>query len=253
MTEAMEAKEKYYLQIADNALIVSHRLNAYSSFGPFLEEDLANTNVALDLIGIAESIYEETAKLRAKGETGDDLVYRRPEHQYYNCLLVEQPNMDFAFIMVRQFFTDAFHFYFFSELTKSKDEFLSALAYKSLKEITYHLRRSSEWMIRLGDGTAQAKEKTQHTLNTLWKYSQEFFIENDVDLQMREQGIGVDLEMIKTMSRQKVSEILYMAHLSMPQNDFQLKGGKEGFHSEHMGYILSEMQFLPSTYPDAKW
>lgn len=249
----MEAKEKYYLQIADNALILSHRLSAYSSFGPFLEEDLANTNVALDLIGIAESIYEETARMRGKGETGDDLVYKRPEHLYYNCLLVEQPNTDFAFVMVRQFFTDAFHFYFFSELTKSKDEFLSAVAYKSLKEITYHLRRSSEWMIRLGDGTPEANVKTQHALNTLWKYSQEFFMENDVDREMKEKGIGVDLELIKGQWRQKVGEILYMSHLSMPQNDFQLKSGKEGVHSEHMGYILSEMQFLPSTYPDAKW
>jgi ring-1,2-phenylacetyl-CoA epoxidase subunit PaaC len=249
----MKAKEKYYLQIADNALILSHRLSAYSSFGPFLEEDLANTNVALDLIGIAESIYEETARLRVKGETGDDLVYRRPEHEYYNCLLVEQPNTDFAFIMVRQFFTDAFQFYFFSELTKSKDEFLSAVAYKSLKEITYHLRRSSEWMIRLGDGTPEANVKTQHALNSLWKYSQEFFLENEVDKAMKDQGIGVDLDLIKNQWKQKVSEILYMAHLSQPQNDFQLKGGKDGFHSEHMGYILCEMQFLPSTYPDAKW
>jgi ring-1,2-phenylacetyl-CoA epoxidase subunit PaaC len=249
----MEAKEKYYLQIADNALILSHRLSAYSSYGPFLEEDLANTNVALDLIGIAESIYEETAKMRGKGETGDDLVYKRPEHLYFNCQLVEQPNTDFAFIMVRQFFTDAFQFYFFSELTKSKDEFLSAVAFKSLKEITYHLRRSSEWMIRLGDGTPVANEKTQHALNTLWKYSQEFFMENDADREMIKAGFGVDLSLIKNSWRQKVSEILYMAHLSMPQNEFQLHGGKQGVHSENMGYILAEMQFLPSTYPDAKW
>lgn len=249
----MVAKEKYYLQIADNALILSHRLSAYSSYGPFLEEDLANTNVALDLIGIAESIYEETAKMRGKGETGDDLVYKRPEHLYYNCQLVEQPNKDFAFIMVRQFFTDAFHFYFFSELTKSKDEFLSAVAFKSLKEITYHLRRSSEWMIRLGDGTTEANEKTQHALNTLWKFSQEFFMENDTDKEMIKAGIGVDLSLIKNSWRQKVSEILYMAHLSTPQNEFQLSGGKQGVHTENMGYILAEMQFLPSTYPDAKW
>lgn len=249
----MEAKEKYYLQIADNALILSHRLSAYSSFGPFLEEDLANTNVALDLIGIAESIYEETAKMRGKGETGDDLVYKRPEHLYFNCQLVEQPNKDFAFIMVRQFFTDAFQFYFFSELTKSKDEFLSAVAFKSLKEITYHLRRSSEWMIRLGDGTPEANEKTQHALNTLWKYSQEFFLENETDKEMIKAGIGVDLSLIKNSWRQKVSEILYMAHLSMPKNEFQLSGGKQGIHTEYMGYILAEMQFLPSTYPDAIW
>lgn len=249
----MDAKQKYYLQIADNALILSHRLGEYSSYGPFLEEDLANTNVALDLIGIAESIFEETAKLEGKGRTGDDLVYRRKESEFYNSLLAEQPNTDFAFIMVRQFLTDAFHFYFFSELTKSKDEFLSAVAFKSLKEITYHLRRSSEWMIRLGDGTKEANKKTQHAIDTLWKYSKEFFNENDTDKEMLKIGVAVDLIRIKESWRQKVKEIFYMAHLLIPQNDFQVMGGKSGIHTEHMGKILSEMQFLPSKYPDAKW
>ena len=249
----MEAEKKYYLQIADNALILSHRLSEYSSHGPFLEEDLANTNVALDLIGIAESILEETAKMDGKGLTGDDLAYRRGEHEFYNCLLVEQPNTDFAFIMVRQFLTDAFNFYFYSELTKSKDQFLSAIAYKSLKEITYHLRRSSEWLIRLGDGTQLANDKTQHAVNTLWKYSNEFFAENVADKQMRELEKGVDLKVVKNHWAQKINDIFFMAHLKIPTNDFQLAGGKEGKHTEHMGFILTEMQFLPSKYPDAKW
>lgn len=249
----MEAQKKYYLQIADNALILSHRLSEYSSNGPFLEEDLANTNVALDLIGIAESILEETARIDGKGLTGDDLAYRRGEYEFYNNQLVEQPNTDFAFIMVRQFLTDAFHFYFYSDLTKSKDEFLSAIAYKSLKEITYHLRRSSEWLIRLGDGTQLANEKTQHAVNTLWKYTNEFFTENEVDLKMRQSGKGVDLNEVRNHWMQKINEIFFMAHLKIPSNDFQLAGGKEGKHTEHIGYILAEMQFLPSKYPDAKW
>lgn len=249
----MEEKQKYYLQIADNALILSHRLSEYCSNGPFLEEDLANTNVALDLIGIAESILEETAKLEGKGQNGDDLAYRRGEHEFYNCMLVEQPNTDFAFIMVRQFFTDAFHFYFFSELVNSKDPFLSAIATKSLKEITYHLRRSSEWMIRLGDGTPFANEKTQHAVNRLWKFSQEFFIENATDKEMLKMEIGVDLAQVKEHWLQKVKEIMYMAHLSIPENNFMLSGGKDGKHSEYLGYILTEMQFLPNKYPDAKW
>ena len=249
----METQKKYYLQIADNALILSHRLSEYSSHGPFLEEDLANTNVALDLIGIAESILEETAKIDGKGLTGDDLAYRRGEHEFYNCLLVEQPNTDFAFIMVRQFLTDAFHFYFYSELTKSKDKFLSAIAFKSLKEITYHLRRSSEWLIRLGDGTKLANDKTQHAVDTLWKYSNEFFMENEVDLQMFETGKGANLKEVKSQWMQKVNEIFFLAHLKIPKNDFQMNGGKVGNHTEYMGYILAEMQFLPSKYPDAKW
>lgn len=249
----MEAKLKYNLQIADNALILSHRLSEYSSYGPYLEEDLANTNVALDLIGIAESIYVETASQLGKGLSGDDLVYRRPENEFYNCLLVEQPNTDFAFIMVRQFLTDTFHFYFFSELTKSKDEFLAALAVKSLKEITYHLRRSSEWMIRLGDGTKEAHNRTEYALNTLWKYYNEFFIENETDLLMKENKIGVDLKLVKSMCTQKIMEIIFMSHLSIPSISHQIVGGKAGRHSEHMGHILAEMQFLPSKYPEAKW
>lgn len=249
----MEAKQKYYLQIADNALILSHRLSEYSSKGPFLEEDLANTNVALDLIGIAESIYVEAAKLEGRGRTADDLVYRREEFEFFNSQLVEQENTDFAFIMVRQFLTDAFQLYFFLELLKSKDEFLSAVAHKSIKEITYHLRRSSEWMIRLGDGTKEANTKTQHALNTLWKYSMDFFKENEVDQEMHKSGVGVDLQKVKALWLQKVHEIMYIAQLSIPENDFQIYGGKNGFHSEHLGFILTEMQFLPNKYPDAKW
>ena len=131
----METKQTYYLQIADNALILSHRLSEYSSHGPYLEEDLATTTVALDLIGIAESVYIETARITDEGKSADDLVYRRGESEYLNCLLVEQPNTDFAYIMVRQFFTDAFHFYFFTELVNSSDPFLAELGIKSIKEI----------------------------------------------------------------------------------------------------------------------
>lgn len=249
----MESKLKYYLQIADNALILSHRLGEYSSHGPFLEEDLANTNVALDLIGIAESILEETGRQEGLGRTGDDLAYRRNETEFLNCLLVEQPNSDFAFIMVRQFFTDAFHFYFFSELTKSNDAFLSAVGYKSLKEVTYHLRRSSEWMIRLGDGTPEANAKTTHAIQTLWKFSHEFFIENAIDLEMKNAGIGVDLKVVESNWMQKIREIFYMSKLSIPENNYQYSGGKNGVHTENLGYILAEMQYLPSKYPDAVW
>ena len=249
----MEPKLKYYLQIADNALILSHRLSEYCSRAPFLEEDLANTNVALDLIGLAESTLEEAAKIEGKGRSGDDLAYRREEHRFYNILLVEQPNTDFAYIMVRQFLTDAFHFSFFSELSKSKDNFLSALAVKTIKESSYHLRRSSEWMVRLGDGTAEANERTQKALNTLWKFTGEFFIPSDADNYMLEKEFGVDLVKLKSVWNQKVSEILFIAKLSIPESEYQVTGGKEGKHSENLGHILTEMQFLPTKYPDARW
>lgn len=249
----MDHKLKYYLQIADNALILSHRLSEYCSNGPFLEEDLANTNVALDLIGLAEATLEEAAKLEGNGRTGDDLAYHRPEHQFYNTLLMEQPNKDFAFIMVRQFFADAFDFAFFSELSKSKDPFLAALAVKTIKESTYHLRRSSEWMVRLGDGTPEANKKTQFAINTLWKFTGEFFQPSEADKAMIAEGVGVDLEKLQKTWNQKVKEILFMAHLDCPGENYQIFGGKDGKHTEYMGHILTEMQFLPTKYPDASW
>ncbi|MFN5416361.1 MAG: 1,2-phenylacetyl-CoA epoxidase subunit PaaC [Flavobacteriia bacterium] len=248
----MENKRKYYLQIADNALILSHRLSEYCSHAPFLEEDLANTNVALDLIGTAESIYVKLAEIEGV-KNSDDFAYRRKESEFLNCLLVEQPNADFAHIMVRQFLIDSFNFYFYSKLAESKDAFLRALALKTIKEVTYHLRRSSEWLIRLGDGTQEANDRTQAALNHLWKYSHELFETSEVDQEMISKGIGVDLAEIKPLFIQKVNEICYMANLKLPDTNFKISGGKSGKHSEYLGHILCEMQFLPSKYPDAVW
>lgn len=249
----METKLKYYLQIADNALILSHRLSEYCSRAPFLEEDLANTNVALDLIGLAEAIYEEAAKQENKGQTGDNFAYLRKECEYYNLNLAEQPNEDFAHIMVRQFLMDTFHFYFFKELSTSKDEFLQAISIKSLKEVSYHLRRSSEWLIRLGKGTTEGKEKMQKAINRLWQYTNDMFTENEVDIEMLKNGIGVDLQVIHKNWKEKVDEIFYLGHYQTPVNTVSLNSGKNGVHSEHLGYILCEMQYLPNKYPDAVW
>ncbi len=249
----MDSKLKYYLQIADNALILSHRLSEYCSRAPFLEEDLANTNVALDLIGVAESVLEGAAKLEGKGRSADDLAYRRPENEFYNVLLTEQPNTDFAFIVVRQFLMDAFDYKLYSELSESKDPFLAAVAVKTIKESTYHLRRSSEWMVRLGDGTEEGNRRAQHALNTLWKYTDELFTPTQADQEMIDQKIGVDLEELKKNWIQKVKEICFLSQLTIPDGTHQIKGGKEGKHSEHLGHILAEMQFLPSKYPVAHW
>ncbi|MGB0915249.1 MAG: 1,2-phenylacetyl-CoA epoxidase subunit PaaC [Crocinitomicaceae bacterium] len=249
----MDNRIKYYLEIADNAFILSHRLSECSSNGPFLEEDLAGTNVALDLIGLAEPIYNEAAKIEGLGRTGDDLAYRRDESEYVNAMLTEQPNTDFAYIMTRQFFMDTFNYYFFAELAHSKDKFLQAIASKSLKEVTYHLRRSSEWMIRFGGGTEVSKEKAQNAINALWRFTDELFTPSDADKALLEDGISVDLAKIKSKWSQKISEILYLSHLTKPENEFQLYGGKLGRHSEHMGYILTDIQFLTNKYPDAIW
>ena len=245
-------KEKYYLQIADNALILSHRLAEYCSRAPFIEEDLANTNISLDLIGLAESVYEELAK-EDQSITGDFYAYKRTENDFVNCLLFEQGNDDYAMIIVRQFLADNFHFYFFSELTKSEDEFLKALALKSLKEVTYHLRRSSEWMIRLGDGTPIANEKMQKALNLLWNYHFELFTKSQADLWAQENNVGPNLDLIKLQFEQKCNEVFYIAKLNKPKDGFPILGGKKGIHSEKFGHMLSEMQFLTSKYPDAIW
>ncbi|MFN5634054.1 MAG: 1,2-phenylacetyl-CoA epoxidase subunit PaaC [Flavobacteriia bacterium] len=249
----MKTTLNYYLQIADNALILSHRLAENTSKGPFLEEDLATTNVALDLIGLAESVLNEAAKLEGLGQTGDDLAYRREESEFMNCLLVEQPNRDFAHIVTRQFLMDTFNYHYFIALTESKDSFLSAIAFKSIKEVTYHLRRSSEWMIRLGTGTDESKHRVQLAINTLWKFTDELFEQSDADKAMLAKGAGVNLHNIKNQWNQKVNEILYMAHLDSPKNQFSVFGGKQGNHTEHLGHILAEMQFLPGKYPDAVW
>ncbi len=249
----MKSTLNYYLQIADNALILSHRLAENTSKGPFLEEDLATANVALDLIGLAESMYHEAAKMEGYGQTGDDLAYRREETDFVNCLLAEQPNRDFAHIVTRQFLMDTFNYHYFMALTESRDPFLSAIAFKSIKEVTYHLRRSSEWMIRLGTGTDESRHRVQLAINTLWKFTDELFEESDADMAMLANGFGVHLNDIKVQWNQKVNEILFLSHLESPKNQFSVRGGKQGIHTEHLGHILAEMQFLPGKYPDAVW
>lgn len=249
-----QGKKHYYLEIADNAHILSHRLAENCSRGPFLEEDLACTNVALDLIGLAESVYNEVAKQSTENVSGDDVAYRRDEIDYRNCLLVEQPNRDFAHLMTRQFFMDTYHYYLFTELSVSSDTFLSALANKSLKEVTYHLKRSSEWMIRFGNGTEKSKEKAQDAIERLWRYTDELFESDASYADSIGTGVYADQDKLKKLWTQKVDEVFFLAHLRKPENrEFQLNGGKTGRHSEHMGYILSEMQFLPNKYPDARW
>lgn len=244
---------KYCLRLADNSLILGHRLGEYSSNGPFLEEDLAITNVALDLIGQAEELLKYAAEVKSDGSTEDDLAYRRFEHEYFNNLITEQPNSDFAYVTVRQFFMDAFNFYLYSQLQESKDPTLAAIAAKSIKEVTYHLRRSSEWMIRLGKGTEESAEKVQQAVDHLWKFTDELFEIEEADQVLLAKGIACDMSLLKENWQKKIKEIFKMADLSIPENPFGISGSRQGYHTEHMGYILAEMQFLPRTYPDATW
>lgn len=248
-----EALFDYTLRLGDNALILGHRLSEWCGHGPILEVDMALTNIALDLVGQARTWLAYAADIEGKGRTEDDLAYHRDGFDFRNVLLVEQPNGDFAVTIVRQFLYDVYNYYFHLELVNSKDKQFAAVAEKSLKEVTYHLRYSSEWMIRLGDGTAESHQRIQTALNDLWMYSGELLVMNETDKVLVEAGIAVDLNKIKPLYDQKVAEILAQATLEKPAQTWMQKGGKEGQHSEHLGYILAEMQFLPRAYPNAKW
>lgn len=252
-TALQNALFDYTLRLGDNALILGHRLSQWCGHGPILEVDMALTNIALDLVGQARTWLAYAAKVENRDRTEDDLAYHRDGFDFRNVLLVEQPNGDFAVTMVRQFLYDVYNYYFHLELVDSKDAHLAAVAEKSLKEVTYHLRYSSEWMIRLGDGTAESHQRVQTALDDLWMYSGELTAMNATDRILVEAGIAVDLEKIKPLYKQKVAEILAQATLQQPTQTWMQKGGKEGQHSEHLGYILAEMQFLPRAYPGAEW
>ncbi len=243
----------YTIHLADNGHILGHRLGEWCGHGPVLEQDIALTNIALDLIGQARSLYQYAAEVEGKGRTEDDIAYLRDVLDFRNVLLVEQPNGDFGKTIVRQFLFDAYNFLFYKELQKSKDDRLAAIAEKSLKEVTYHLRFSSEWVIRLGDGTEVSHQKVQNALDDLWMYTGELMEMNDFEKEMVNAGIGVDLEKLKPLWMQKVEQILDAATLTIPQNNWMQTGGKTGKHSEHLGYILAEMQFLQKTYPGQTW
>src|ERR1035437_355420 len=228
-----EALFKYCLRLADTSLILSQRNGEWCGHGPFLEEDLALTNISLDLLGQANSIYQYAAKVEGKGRTEDQLAFHRNEREFYNTLIVEQPNGDYAKTILRQFLCDAFDFYFYSELVKSKDETLSAIAAKSLKEITYHLRHSSSWVERLGDGTEESHIRMQNPLNELCSYTGEIFGNNEVNNTLLKDNIAVDLVSIQPKWESKVKEILERAALKIPSNTFMQSGSCEGKHTEH--------------------
>ncbi len=243
----------YILQIADNSLILGSRISEWCGHGPVLEQDIALTNIALDLIGQARSLFQYAAEVEGQGRTEDDLAYLRIAREYRNVLLVEQPNGHFGTTIARQFLFDAYHYPFYKALMNSKDETLAAIAEKSLKEVTYHLRFSSEWMIRLGDGTDESHEKVQNALYDLWPYTSELFVPSETDNSALEMGIGVDLSEVKNFWNEKVDEILKIATLEKPQDGWMQSGGKQGKHSEHLGFILAEMQYLQRTYPGQEW
>lgn len=244
---------EYLLRLGDNTLILSQRLSEWCGHGPVLEQDIALTNIALDLLGQTRMYLTYAAELEGQGRSEDDLAYFRDAHQFRNCLLVERPNGDFAQTLVRQFFFDVFNFYQLQSMRNSSDQRLADIAEKALKEVTYHLRFSSEWVIRLGDGTEVSHQKMQAAVDLLWPFTGEMMTPDVLDTEMAAEGIAPNLLEIKTLWDKKVAEVMAEATLVLPANNWMQSGGKQGKHSEHLGFLLAEMQHIQRTYPGNTW
>jgi len=254
VSAAVNQKLEYLLRQGDNALVLSQQLSKLCGKGPALEEDMALTNVALDLLGQTRMWLTYAGELEGRGRDEDQLAYLRDAHDYRNCLLVEQPNGDYAVTLVRQFYFDTWHYFLMQGLTRSSDARIAEIAEKSLKEVTYHLRRSGDLVVRLGDGTDVSHAKMQAAANDLWMYTGEMFNYDQADQAMVEQGVAPAAGALRAAFLEHVSEIFAEATLAMPSPDaWMQRGGKQGRHSEHLGYILAEMQFLQRAYPGAEW
>ena len=244
---------QYIFGVADNCLILGQRLGELCGHGPSLETDIALTNISLDLLGQTRSYYQYVAKLQGGDASEDTVAFLRLEREYKNVLLVEQPNTDFAYSIAKQFLFDVFHLSLLTELQNSKDDMLKAIANKSIKEVSYHVRFSSDWIKRLGDGTEESHQKIQTAINDLWIFTDELFHQTDADKEMVKQGIGIDVTLLKEDYNKKINSILEEATLEIPQVEYFQKGGKLGIHSEHMGYLLSDLQYMQRTYPNMTW
>lgn len=248
-----EALFTYSLRQADDLLILSHRLSEWCGHGPVLEEDIALTNRALDHIGEARNLYTYAGQVEGKGRDEDDLAYLRNERQFLNTKLVEQPNGDYAHTIVRSFLFDAYHLPLAEALTRSTDAQLAAIAAKAVKEAQYHVKHSSDWLIRFGDGTEESHRRAQEALDNLWTYTGDLFVKDEVHQQLLKAGIAPDLAKIKASFDATVDKVLAEATLKRPADGFMASGGRQGKHSEHLGFILAEMQYLQRAYPGAEW
>ncbi len=243
----------YTLHLADNALIIGHRNSEWCGHGPVLEQDIAISNIALDLIGQARNFYQYAATLSGNGVTEDTLAYLRDAIDFKNVLLVELPNGDWAQTILRQFFFSTYQYFLYQQLQNSKNALLAAIAEKALKEVTYHVRWSSEWVIRLGDGTEESKKRLLHAIDEIWSYTGEMFLAASYELQGVSEDFGVDLSEIQKHWDEKITSVFTEATLPLPGDTWMQSGGKEGRHTEYLGFILADMQFLQRAYPGADW
>lgn len=243
---------QYILMLGDSSMILGHRLSELCGHGPSLETDIALTNISLDLFGQVRNYFQYAAELHGE-QTEDDVAFLRLPHEYKNVLLVERPNTDFAHVIARQFFYDTYHLLLMEKLSDSTDKRLSAIAQKSIKEVRYHYRFSSEWMKRLGDGTEISKQKMQDAVNELYRFTGELFEATPIEVEMAEQGFGPNITELKAEYDHRIHSIIDEARLTLPETPWHQSGGKKGIHGEHLGYILADLQYMQRAYPNMQW
>lgn len=243
----------YLLRLGDDSLILGHRVSEWCGHGPILEEDIALTNISLDLIGQATSLLRYAGEVEGKGRDEDNLAFLRVENAYRNSLLVEQLNGDFGVTILRQFLFDAYRMPLFEALVNSKDKQLAAIAEKSLKETKYHYRHSAEWVIRLGDGTDESHERIQNAVDFLYRFSFDLFFTNEIDGSLVQEGIVPEMKDIYNKWLVSIRNVFTEANLEIPTNNWEQKGGRIGRHSEHLGHLLAEMQYMQRAFPNMEW
>jgi ring-1,2-phenylacetyl-CoA epoxidase subunit PaaC len=248
-----DARFRYLLRLADTSLVLGQRLGEWVGHAPALEEDLGLANLSLDLIGQARLLLTYAGELEGKGRDEDRLAFLRDGTDFFNVTLAEQPNGDFAHTIVRQLLLDAWQLELYEELQHSSDERLAAIATKALKETRYHFRYSAGWVVRLGDGTAESKARVQAAFDELWRFTGELFTPDEIDAAMVAQKVAPDLATLKPKWIARIDEVLREATLTRPADIAYPWHGKSGRHTEHLGYLLAEMQFLQRAYPGAQW
>lgn len=244
---------QYALRLADNALVLGHRLSEWCGHGPMLEEDIALANIALDLIGQATLYLKLAGETEGKGRSEDALAYFRDAIGYRNIHMVELPKGDYAFTIVRQFLFDVFSYHVLEQLQTSANSDIAGVAAKGFKEVRYHVRHSSEWVVRMGDGTEESHNRAQKALDHLWRFTGEMFQADDIDRQIASAGIGADVEAIQPKWNAVVSDVMSRASLTIPNDPPAMTGGRKGRHTEHLGHMLSEMQIVARSHPGAEW